>query len=92
MTESTVVGVETLIDRQGWLRVSRSAGEIYVYRSVQLPENHRWMQPALSIVGDAEPVRCETIEDPAMWLARAELKVYNIGGEGDRVDGDHRAA
>lgn len=68
----------------GWLRVWTTTnlenGRSWrsVYRSPELRDTDDEYRAVLELIGDAEPLKSEVVEDESMFFGRAELSVYSM--------------
>lgn len=69
---------EQLVEYDCMLSVTRTDGELRVYRSPLIGDDDDWYQQALEIVGDAALISRETVTDAGMMLGQAELSIYRV--------------
>lgn len=49
-----------------------------VYRSPELRDTDDEYRAVVELIGDAEPLKSEVVEDESMFFGRAELSVYSM--------------
>lgn len=70
--------ISRLVNKPCFLMVSITQTMLFVHRSLQLPITDDWYQIVLELVGDAEPVLRQIVDDPGMMLGKAEHLLYAL--------------
>lgn len=65
-------------EQDGWLAAYGDETQLFVSRSVQLPEDNQWMQPVNEHIAAHGLVLAdeETVDAPDMWLCTAVVRQY----------------